>query len=326
MVKDNHPPPVQKEETPPAKVEEPDTPGQTAEPGQLIPYRFSISEEKGKKALVRFRENLRHFYPDCKLTDGLRLNDNPVLELYCYDPKTEIGYCRLSSAKHDGPIFKSPKQLYETYNCSSQGHPNDVFVYSAEGDEDHGKELTAFLKEIEILTPDQFSAEYLELFQDAVRNNVLLNAYPNAIKQKRSAKKETKKEAAEGQDDQAPPVTTNKKKRTGRPKTKTEEPAKSPVKKLKPDTPPLIPTGLVSLQLDEQNFENSTATFTYQRQGVRLGDLPEESVERSTICWTVFSHLLSNAPETLAKVISDAPENAEIPLSATLATLSRQEK
>uniref|UniRef100_A0A6C0BNK0 Uncharacterized protein n=1 Tax=viral metagenome TaxID=1070528 RepID=A0A6C0BNK0_9ZZZZ len=294
--------------------------------GQLTPYRFKISEKKGKKALIRFRENLRRFYPNCPFTDeGLKLNDNPVLELYCYDPKTDIGYCRLASAKHDGPIFKNPKQLYACYNCSNQGNPDDVFVYSAEGDEDDGLELTAFLREIEILTPDQFSEQYLELFQDAVKNNVLLNSYAEAVEKKRTAKKQTKKgDPSAVQEIPGPPSNlteqalvkegvvldeakesprrVTQKKRVDPPPNKADDKIVSqpgPLKKFKCEG-----ATLVDLQVDESSLENSMATFVYQRTHVRLGDLPPESMERSTMCWSIFSHLLKTQPAALGEAIA----------------------
>src|SRR5690606_27461533 len=76
--------------------------------GGIVPYRFTPSPEKGKKALVRFRETLKKYYSSCNLSEGLSLRDNPVLELFCYDVESDVGYCRLASAKHDGPVFQNP--------------------------------------------------------------------------------------------------------------------------------------------------------------------------------------------------------------------------
>jgi hypothetical protein len=61
----------------------------------------------------------------------------------------------------------------------------------------------------------------------------------------------------------------------------------------------LIPTTLVSLQLDEKNLDNSVAVFSYQSQEIRFGDLPPASLERASICWTLFSHLVANTPTPL---------------------------
>lgn len=292
---------------------------------QLTPYRFSVTEEKGKKAMVRFRENLRKYYSACNLGDALWMRDNPILEIYCYDPDTGIGYCRLSSNKHDGPIFESPKQLYETYNCSSQGHPNDVFIYCCEGDEDHGMEMSKFLKEIEILKPDQFPEEYQQLFQESVRNNVLLAAYSAALEEKRSAKKSS----AETTSDTAAQPAKKKRAATSRSKrppkeapppaaataveenpSATKKPKVAPPAESSSSTPEptlttvlqLLPPSVESLQLDEDNLNDSTAVFSYQTQEVRLGDLPDGSIERASMCWNFFSHLIASrkTPLTIA--------------------------
>lgn len=158
---------------------------------QVQPYQFSISDEKGSKALTRFRENLRNNYPTCgHLRNGLMVRDAPFLQLYCYDPATDKGYCRLSSPKHTGPLFASLKSLYATYNCSSQGHITDVFLYCSDDatDEDNGIELTKFLSECEILHPNAFPVDYVNLFETEVANNPLLAAYDAAIESKRSRK------------------------------------------------------------------------------------------------------------------------------------------
>ena len=104
-----------------------------------------MSEEKGRKAAVRrkqgvqgggpdrtpqvrFRENLRKYFSDLNLADGLTLKDEPILQLFCYDQDTEIAYCRIFSPKHNGPIFSNVTELYNCYNLSQQGHPQDVFT------------------------------------------------------------------------------------------------------------------------------------------------------------------------------------------------------
>jgi len=344
---------------------------------QLNPYRFAVTEEKGKKAMVRFRENLRNLYTNCNLNDALWMRDNPMLEIYCYDPNTKIGYCRLISSKHDGPLFESPQQLYETYNCSSQGNCIDVFSYCCEGDEDHGMELTKFLQDIEILRLDQYAEEYQQLFRDLVSRNPLIAAYPTALTQKRSSRKSkpdsTSAETPEAQliqpaaqpiqyepaqhasgtttttttatlapdsvqttdtpiENASPPgvpAAAVKKKRAGRPKRAKEPEAtptdanpiitdattlpeddnpapakKSRVKKIAtlpaetvdnntivPEN--LMPVGLLNLDVDETNVENSTAVFSYRGQDVRLGDLPINSVERATMSWYTLAHFLS---------------------------------
>lgn len=87
-------------------------------------------------------------------------------------------------------MFASPKSLYETYNCSSQGHIDNVFVYSAvdETDEDAGRDLAQFLEINEILKPEDFTEEQLQFFKESVANNPLLNAYQEALEKKRTKK------------------------------------------------------------------------------------------------------------------------------------------
>jgi hypothetical protein len=307
---------------------------------QLTPYRFSVTVEKGKKALVRFRENLRKLYSACNLNDALWMRDNPVLEVYCYDPETGIGYCRLTSNKHDGPLFESPKQLYETYNCSSQGHPNDVFIYNCEGDEDHGMELSKFLREIEILRPNQFPEEYQKFFQDSVKNNVLLAAYPAALEEKRSVKKSSEDDDSQPKSKSATPEaesdtkakdqeetkkrtasTTHRKKRTKDREVEGSAAARTKKSKTKKDDPAetslqLFPMTLKSLELDEEILDNTTAVFSYQSQNLRLGDLPPDSIERASICWNIFSHLLSTRTTPL-KLSPDVSPNDILRLAAT---------
>ena len=111
----------------------------------LAPYPFFLSDEKGKKAAVRFRENFRKYYPQLGLAEGLTLKDKPIMELYCYDHNTHVSYCRIWSKKHDGPFFANVDDLYTHYNLSKQGHPVDVFTYAGT-DEDRNMELGEFLK------------------------------------------------------------------------------------------------------------------------------------------------------------------------------------
>jgi hypothetical protein len=160
-------------------------------------YSFTFSTEKGRKALVRFRENMRKYYAHCGLSKGLGIRDEPYLQLFCYDPATGTGYCRLSSTSHEGPVFPSPKKLYETYNCSSQGHINDIFLYHEPTDSDHGMELIKFLETFAITKPDDFPDDVKTVFVNLVEENKLLKAYDEALEVKRQKKAADSKNNAE---------------------------------------------------------------------------------------------------------------------------------
>lgn len=314
---------------------------------QLKVYSFTFSQEKGKKALVRFRENLRKYYSHCGLTKGLGLRDEPYLQLFCYDPATDIGYCRLTSSVHDGPMFPSPKKLYETYNCSCQGHLNDIFLFYDPSDEDNGKELTRFLEEYEIIKPSDFSEEAKAAFTKLIEENKLLKAYDDALEEKRQKKAADSKNNAEkkkvegnnpGASQSLPPslkrnvspisaaTSTNNdsvvSNGEGKEKTDEENASTKPAgqsedqAKKKPGRPKgskgfesslkrqktessgweIIPTTVQSLDINDGNLDNVTANFTYRRNNVRFGDLPQESMEKSALCWNVFSFLLDESP------------------------------
>lgn len=160
-------------------------------------YPFFFSDGKGKKALVRFRESLRKHYSHCGKNTGLTVLDDPYLQLFCYDPDTKLGYCRLYSKNYQGPIFPDPKSLYEVYNCSSQGHLNDIFYYNAPGDPDNGKELTSFLDKIQIVKPSSLPQAVIDVFEAGVKDNKMLAAYPEALEEKRKKKATEQRNNAE---------------------------------------------------------------------------------------------------------------------------------
>lgn len=303
---------------------------------QIKVYQFSFSPEKGKKALVRFRENLRKYYSHCGLTKGLGLRDEPSLQLFCYDPSTDIGYCRLVSSKHEGPMFPSPKKLYETYNCSSQGHLNDIFLYYDPSEEDNGKELTKFLEEYDIIKPTDLGEEAIAAFSKLIEENKLLKAYDDALEEKRQKKAadsknnaEKKKVESKPSDPLAPsptaalPVTQPKEKEKTEDETVTKNVANNgDLTKKKPGRPKgskgfesslkrqktecsgweIIPTSVQSLDINDGNLDNVTANFTYRRDHVRFGDLPQESMEKSALCWNVFSFLVDECGEEGLKI------------------------
>ena len=90
---------------------------------KIQPYRFTTTDEKGSKALTRFRENLRQNYPDCfHLKDGLSMRDTPFLELYCYDPATENGYCRLHRPFTTAPFSPVSKSCMPLTIAAAKGN------------------------------------------------------------------------------------------------------------------------------------------------------------------------------------------------------------
>lgn len=275
-------------------------------------YPFTMSEEKGRKAAVRFRENLRKYYNDLGLTDGLMMKDQPILQLFCYDPKTEIAFCRIWSTKHAGPIFPNVTELYNTYNLSQQGHPKDVFMYAGT-DEDRGKELGVFLETIPILTAADFEPEQRALFEQAVESNPLLLRRDQALQEKKSHK----------------PATTTKKpspkKRPGRPKGGTTK-RPSSKKRAKAD-PPSVPeatpaptttpavtsapgaTASVSDLKIGNSLDDVSATITYRREGVQYSQLPAGSLERAALNWSLFTALLAENPDLAGEpAIGDGEE------------------
>ncbi len=101
-------------------------------PAELPPLEFPLD----KAACKRFCENLRERYGEMGLASGLHHKDEPILEVYCYDPDTDAGYCRISSAKHDGPLFASISSLYLHYNLTMDGYQNRFVDFGGETVED----------------------------------------------------------------------------------------------------------------------------------------------------------------------------------------------
>ena len=69
------------------------------------------------------------------------------------------------------------------------------------------------------------------------------------------------------------------------------------------------PTGVSELHIDTKNFENSKAVFTYQSEPIRLGDLGENSIERATMCWNIFGHILQKSINGFTVKKSCTPED-----------------
>lgn len=352
--------------------------------GELKIYSFGISSDKGRKALVRFRENLRKYFPQCGYSKGLTIREEPVLQLFYYDSATEIGYCRLYSKQHEGPIFPNPKKLYETYNCSVQGHINEVFHYMGSPDDpDNGMELTKFLEKYDVES-DKISPETLKQLEHMVNSNKLLNTYSDALKEKKKNQESTRKNHAvkrrfeETQNDvaavsdsspsaieenvepspsktattdetsattaavTATTAATNneradqadvslnesisdkqedkKKKKPGRPKGSKGNAPNVHTKRTKHQNAgnttttssitnntygpicQLIPASIQSLDINDSDINNVSASFSYQSQNVRLGDLPLGCVERSALCWQVFSFVVFQKSESGVRV------------------------
>jgi hypothetical protein len=390
----------------------------------IIPYPFMLSDEKGKKAAVRFRENIRRYYnPDLNLSEGLTIKDQAILQLFSYDQDTDVGFCRIYSKTHDGPMFANVTDLYNTYNLSGQGHPQDVFQYAG-SDDDRGMELGEFLRQNEIRKSSELTPDQLARFEAAVSRNPMKLGFEAAVaakKKKKAEEMEAAKKRSEGaaqtssstsgggsgsgggagggsgeeggdEEDQA------NKKKPGRPKgTKVASPngsnsgpnggtnGSAPISVKRPrdttgdadNTSPssstmsgasmsgsggrsattskssnladkkarnssglITPTGLVggpsgatgsttyplldNFHLDHSNIDNSTAYLQYEPQGVRLGDLPPNSIARQAMCWRLFSHIVAapnawllgptNDPEAFLREVVEG-KGHEAPLS-----------
>lgn len=297
-----------REPTPEPEEPEEVTPD-AADDEDLVPYPFYLSEDKGKKAAVRFRENLRKYYPaSLGLADGLTLRDKPTMELYCFDPDSQISYCRIWSKKHEGPFFANIVDLYTHYNLSKQGHPVDVFTYAGT-DDDRNRELSDFLKRNEINNPKDLTPKQREFFEQAVAANPMIAAYEEAIalKKKHKAEETTKKRAAEGSDKatSAPDDEDGSanKKRPGRPKgSRSASGGESSTKRSRTKSGSsdvqarvsFVPTAMRDLQVDRADVFNTTVTLDYRASAVRFGDLAPGSVERNAVAWSIFADLVAS--------------------------------
>lgn len=336
--------------------------GNDQPPVSVIPFCFAFTEDKGKQALIRFRDNLRKFYPECDYPVGLKVRDQPVIQLFNYEADGSGGYCRLWSDGHHGPVFSSPKQLYETYNCSSQGYPVDTFVFSDVRDDDNGMEMTKFLATLEIRQKSELPGEFVTWADQQISTNPLLAHYTEAVKQKRLAKSSAS--SGKSSTAKAPTAATKKrsvpkpspaKQQSAKKKAKADAPKPPPVaaQPPAPPTPPvsgqapsgpsslvpaldpiyhgppvagvspgcrLIPHAVTSIKISHGELEDSVAEMSYGSAPVRLGDLPVLSVERSTICWHLFSHLVNNLQAPLTIRPGSEPESF---IKDALATLNK---
>lgn len=334
--------PKPKAAAPAPKVDEP------AHIEDVTPYPFVMSEEKGRKAAVRFRENLRRHYTDLDLSEGLTIKDQPILHLFCYDHDTEIAYCRLWSSKHNGPIFPSVTELYNAYNLSQQGHPQDVFIYAGT-DEDRGQELGAFLKVNQIRTVGELTPAQRKLFEDSVESNPIRIKSRDALdekKKRKAAETNSKKRLHDGTTaadheggdgtttpvDESSALSNEVKKKPGRPKGSSKEgsatkrsrsrSSKSSTSTPKPSNVATIPTGLTNVSFDASsaavtNLDDITATVHYRREQVRHADLPVDSIERAALNWAIFSKVVATHGNALGV---DPTQDAEVVLQTAIST------
>lgn len=280
------------------------------ETSELRPYFFAFTKDKGDKATVRFRDNLRKYYPETlKLNLGLTKNDEPVLQLFCYDDTTKISYCRLYSKTHDGPIFPSIEELYNCYNLSTNSTIKGMLAYAAVNDDDRGCELYDFLAKCEIIHADDLEPTQLAALKEAVASNGMINVFPTALEAKKRAKEEIRVKQAETkkrkQADGNAQVTSTEPREEAEFKT-GEKATKAKTANEKAANAKTAKTTKVakSKKSVEKSVEKSTGlVLGNQLDDVRLelkfGDLPVGSMERRALCWDLLAQLVATEPNSL---------------------------